>query len=248
MFKPLRYTISYYISNIKIVTLLSLPILIAVILSLLLYRYALPQSYALFISIDLIESKSIANIIVAVLDLIIPNIFISFSIAMLNLLLKSRRTFTKITNDIILSIERYTSRIFVIVIAYMILSSFIFYLASISSIHIFILTAALISFIIYALIFYAPNAIVLDDLSIINSIKKSIYLQRKRPAYFICWIVLSAIVVLLLILISLYLNHLNPSYTTLYNYLIFTIYGLFFLPFIILLQANMYLDRYKLLK
>ena len=99
-------------------------------------------------------------------------------------------------------------------------------------------------FFLFAALFYAPTAIVVENKRIGPAIVQSARLVAKEPGYYIAWLVL---VVLVLSVLDVVLMAL-PYGTFLSRYGLLVVNSVFILPYFVIYQAEAYMRRFPLLK
>jgi hypothetical protein len=167
---------------------------------------------------------------------------ISFAIVAINLLIKSQRTLTSIRTEIIEGIEKYTLTVF-----WLYTTAFVLSLIAILISYEYNLQEVVgpaFSLVLHLLLFYAPAAIVIDELKPISAMKMSLYMIKKRFKYFLMFIVIGLVLLSLsdFIFISL------KSYFPWSSHLALVVNSLLVLPFLIILQTQIYLTKYTILK
>ena len=91
-------------------------------------------------------------------------------------------------------------------------------------------------------LFYAPASIVIDDNKITRAIKASARFIVGRFDYFVLWLVIA---IALLTVFDFIFIAIGGS--VLSRYLMLIVNSLFILPFLVLLQSELYMKRFKLL-
>jgi hypothetical protein len=231
-----------YKDNLKFVIFFSIPFVIAFLIP---FFAPLPT----YISIGgiFIRTSSIAtnlnfiSLAVILIATLFSLLFISFAFVAISLIVKSKKTRSKISKRVIQDIEKYISKIFLLLIIY----TFILILANIIGYYLGIMTllTSVVGFFLFIPIFYAPSAIVVDNKKIGRAIKDSIKLVISKPAYFILWFVLISV---LITLVDEVMIILTGSYLSMYLTLVIT--SLLILPYFVIFQAEAYMKRFALLR
>ncbi|MGC8669644.1 MAG: hypothetical protein ACP5TL_00635 [Candidatus Micrarchaeia archaeon] len=165
----------------------------------------------------------------------------SFAIVAINIVVKHSRTHTKITNEVLKGLEKYTSKVFIVLL----LISIVVMLADILSFgtgYSGIITSIAV-LLVTPFVFYAPASIVIDDNKVSRSLKASFLFFFKRFDYFLLWLFVA------IISITFFDYIFIVGTGTFYSRYIMLIFNsLFILPFLVVLQSEMYMKRFKLLK
>ncbi|MEM0154731.1 MAG: hypothetical protein QW814_02765, partial [Methanothrix sp.] len=91
-------------------------------------------------------------------------------------------------------------------------------------------------------LFYAPTSIVIDDIKITRAIRHSLSFMKNHFKYFVLWVLVSFVLLSLVDYISIIGS---GSYISMYASLI--IDSFIVLPFLIVLQSESYIRRFKIL-
>ena len=91
-------------------------------------------------------------------------------------------------------------------------------------------------------LFYAPASIVIDDNKITRAIKASVKFVIGRFDYFLLWLVIAIVLLTAFDFLSIVIGG-----SVLSRYLMLVVNSLFILPFLVLLQSELYMKRFKLL-
>ncbi|MFP3278010.1 MAG: hypothetical protein RXO43_00380 [Candidatus Micrarchaeota archaeon] len=231
-----------YVENLKLVLLFSIPFIIAFTIPLLV---PLP-TYITMGSTFLRTASAFVNInmfgiAVIVVATFFSLLFLSFAFVAIAYIVKTKRTYGKVTRDMINSIEKHTGKVFIIFILYsaiVILVDIISYPTGYAG-----LITSIVGFVLFLFIFYAPSAIVIDNKRMIRAIKDSTKLLFREPQYFLIWLFLA--IVVLSFFDELFILLFGTFYSR-YAMLIFS--SLFILPYFVIFQAEAYMKRFPILK
>ncbi len=236
------HAIETYFSNIYLILLCSISFIIAFLIpafaSFPTYNDAgavLLRTASVYINLNPFTTAII------VIAMLFSLLFLSFAIVAINIVVKHSRTQTKIRSEVIKGLEKYTSRVFVILLlatVIIVLASVLSYNSGYSGI-----ITALVALIITPFIFYAPASVVIDENNVFRSIKAGTKFFTKRLDYFVAWLVIA---ILLLTIFDFIFILVAGTEISRYAMLIFS--SLFILPFLVLLQGEFYMSRFKLLK
>jgi hypothetical protein len=232
-----------YREKISLVVLFSIPFIIAFAIPLLAPLPTYVTVGAIFLrsaSIFVNGNISLLSLAVITISTIFSLLFLSFAFVLISLLVKSKRTHLKIGKRAFGSIEAYVGRVFTIFLIYtiaIVFSNMVGYFVGKPA-----LLAGVAGLILFAILFYAPSAVVVDDKSVWRSIKDSARLVVHEPQYFILWLVLITIIVSIVDAVFIFGLGTNAGYPVL------VINSLFIVPYFVIFQAEAYMNRFKLLR
>jgi hypothetical protein len=238
----LEHAVKTYFANIYLILLSSISFIIAFLIpvfaSFPTYNDAgsvLLRTASIYLNLN---PFSTAIIVIA---LLFSLLFLSFAMVAINIVVKHSRTGTKIKANVIQGIEKYTAKVFVILL----LATVIIALASVLSYNTGYsgIISAIVALLITPFIFYAPASIVIDDNKLVRSMHASWKFFSKKFEYFLVWLVIA--IVLITLFDALFIA---VTGTGLSRYVMLIFSSLFILPFLVLLQGEFYMSRFKLLK
>lgn len=236
----LSYSFAAYSKNIKLISFFSIPALLGLLIPTLVNTpvfAALGGSFLRTGSIPDLQAADFGVIILAVLSSLY---LISFAIVNINIVIKSQRTGTSIKNEVFKGITGYTLNVFLL-----------FLLGTMALLIIQLLTfelgaqgwlAPALSLVVWLPLFYAPAALVIDEMRPFRAAEKSFKMIFSKFPYFLLWLVISF--VLLSVLDALFLG-LLPHKTG--SLAVLVLNSLVLMPFLIVLQTEIYLSKYTIL-
>lgn len=233
-----------YQENIKLILVYSIFFIIAFAIPLLAPLPTYITGGAIFLrsaSIFVNGNLSLVSITVITAATIFSLLFLSFAFVEISLIVKAKKTRTKIGLRAFKNIEVYMGRVFSILLAYTILVLLVNVFGY--SIGMSAQITAIIGFVLGALLFYAPSATVVDDKKAWRAVKDSTRLVFAEPQYFIIWLVLITVVVSVVDYICIHMFS-----TPLSAYIVLVLVSLFILPYFVIFQSEAYMLRFKLLK
>jgi hypothetical protein len=242
MVSVLEDSFETYSKNLKLILLFSIPFVIAFLIPLLAPLPTFISAGGIFIrSSSIFINLDIMSLIVIVVSVFLSLLFISFAFVAISLIVKSSRTYLKNPRSVISEIEKYTARVFLVLLIYelvLIAVNIAGYYYGVQSI-----ATAVAGFLGFVLIFYVPTAIVIDNKRIPRAFKDSVKLIVHEPQYFILWLVLMLVVLSVIDLLAILITGTYAS-----RYIVLLISSLFVLPYFVILQAEAYMKRFPLLK
>lgn len=187
------------------------------------------------------QNLNIFNSAIIIISFLFALIFISFAMVMINVVVKHSRTRTKVKNAVLTSLERYTGIVFVVLLIYSVIV-FGVNVATYSTGYSAVITA-LAALALTPLVFYAPASIVIDEKGLFRSMKASVAFFFKRFDYFLLWLVFA---IVLFTVLDFGFIHALGTFAS--RYVMLVVSSVFVLPLLMLMQGEMYLNRFGLLK
>ncbi len=182
------------------------------------------------------------NIIIIIVSTMFSILFLSFAIVMINITIKYRKTRVKIGSEVIRALEKYTGNVFLI------LFLFTFILMAISAISYYAaggvagIVTAIAALLLTPFFFYAPSSIVIDEKKVKHAISSSLSFTSKRFGYLLLWLAVGIVLLTVSDLLFIPLGSQLSGYVTL------IVDSVLILPFLLILQGEMYINRYDMLK
>ncbi len=242
MTNVLEYALETYFGKLGIILLFSISFIIAILIPIF---AAFPtyndvgaifvRTSSVFVNLDALNSA----IIIA--STLFSLLFLSFAIVAINVIVKHSRTHVRVSKEVINGIERYTGRVFAVLLLY----TFIVALANLlshSSASSGVITA-IVGLAFIPLFFYAPSSIVIDDKGLRHAMTASVRYFVKRFDYFLLWLLIAIVVITFFDFLFITLSGTAAS-----RYAMLVFDSLFILPFLVVLQSQMYMKRFALLK
>ena len=231
-----------YKSNIKLVVLFSIPFIIAFLIPLLAPLPTYVSAGGIFLrSASLFANATPLGFSLMAIAVFFSLLFLSLAFVLISLIVKSRRTHVRIGKMVFKEIEKYISRVFIVLLIY----TFAIILANIAGYYTGYeaLITGIIGFFGFIAIFYAPSAIVVDGKGIVRAVKESVQLTIREPQYFLIWLAAAVIVISVVDFVVI-----TATGSLLSSYVVLVINSLFILPYFIIFQAEAYMKKFKLLK
>ncbi|MEM4390156.1 MAG: hypothetical protein QXG98_05875 [Candidatus Micrarchaeia archaeon] len=236
----LGHSVTAYFRNIRWILLFSLSFLLALAIP---FLSPVPSYIALgatFLRTGSMPQLAPLEVIVIALSMLASLFLLSFATVSINLVIKSQRTLTNVRTEVMQGIEKYAAVVFELyLIAWLLL--FLIALAS-YEVRLERVLTPLAAFLIYTLLFYVPTAIVIDEVRPGRAFEVSLRMLFGKPMLFVAWLATGFVLLSLTSLASL---SLFPH--PLAQYIVLVINALVVLPFLTVMQTQMYLTKYTLL-
>ncbi|MDE1854813.1 MAG: hypothetical protein KGH57_00625 [Candidatus Micrarchaeota archaeon] len=231
-----------YAKNIRLVLLFSIPFIVAFVIPLLAPLPTYISSGGIFLrSASIFLNLNPVGLAVIIMSAFISLLFLSFAFVAISLIVKAERTFTRQPASVLREIEKYTGRVFVVLLAYAFILTLVNILGYFLGLQEFL--TPIVGFFLFMAIFYAPTAIVIDNKGVGSALNRSLDLVASKPQYFLMWV---AILVLVVGVVDFVLIHATG--TLISSYLMLIINSVFILPYFVIFQAEAYMKRFAMLR
>lgn len=236
--KILEYTIADFVKKFNMIEVFAIPMIFAFLIPVFVAAPSYLAIGGIFLRTGSIPDLSILDILLSVIGCAVSLFLISASVVNINLTIKSKRTQNTIKDEVIMAMQTYALRIFVIYTIILILSFALQVLTYESNIQKIIYPFAM--FLISLVTFYVAPAIVIDDSGIFDAIEKSMKIAFQAPLMVLAWVAIGFVA---LAIIKVVCDLVFGSFS---GYVVLLINSLLVLPFLILLQTHMYMEKYPL--
>jgi len=244
MFEILKDSIESYVRNVGLILFFSIPFIISLVLLLPPFSPA-PVFSALggyFLRSGSIPEMTNLDLLVIVLSSGLSLLFISLATVAVTLVVKSSKTRTRVSAEAMRNLGKYTFQVFMIFIAFKILEVILLsYLVSIGTNE---LPVYIFSFLFSLALFYIAPAVVLEEKKPIPAMVSSLKHIARRPINFVVWLIIAFILLYIFASLS-FLMFVDPM---LRQGFIILVNSLFILPFLVVLQAHLYISKYTIIK
>ncbi len=234
-----KYATDFYLKRLKLIIIFSIPFILA---SLLMFIVAAPTYMALgsvFLRTGSIPELSILDLVLAGIAYVLAVFIISDTIVNVNIVVRSKRTLTSIKTEVIKALEKYATRIFYIYTLMLLLLFVVQLLLYENPLQPWLYP--LFAFILSFLLFFVPPAVVIDNSDTPTAIRRSVQMAIKNPSAIFIWTLVGLVS---LSVVELIAHLVFPSPFS--GYFILLVNSLVVLPYLILLQTQMYMEKYPL--
>lgn len=237
-FRAFEYAKDFYFKRLGLILAFSVPFIFAFLIPVFVSPPTFPALGGIFLRTGSIPELSIFDIIITAVAYGIALFLLSDTIVNINLIVRSRRTLTIIKKEILSAIGTYAMRIFYIS-TLMVLLQFVFQILTYGIPFQSVIYPLLTLVVSLALFFVAP-AVVIDNYSTPHAIRRSIEMVLKKPFSVGLWTLFA----LLIISVVTVIGSILPSPFS--WYFVLFINSLFVLPFLVVLQTQIYMEKYPL--
>lgn len=237
--RVIRYSLLFYFRKLKLIFLFSIPFLVAFFLLMLVAAPTYQAIGGLFNRTGSIPELSLLDIILIAIAYIVSFFIIADTITNVNLIIKAQRTKNFTTSEVFKAMGTYATRIFYIY-TIMLLLVFVFQLVLYENqLKAWLYPAS--TFILSFLLFFVAPAVVIDGERTSGAVSKSINMAVRKPGFIIAWTLIGSFSLSILKLLSdlIFPHTFSPYVVLFFN-------SLFVLPFLIVLQTQMYMEKYPL--
>ncbi len=236
----LTHSFKAYLKNIKLISFFAIPALLGFFIPLLINTPVFSALGGTFLRTGSIPDLTAADLGIILIGLLSSLYLVSFAIVNINIVIKSQRTATNIRTEVMKGITGYTLNVFLL-----------FLLGTIALLIIQLLTfelgvqswlAPLLSLLVWLPLFYAPAGLVIDELRPFRAAQRSFGMFFSKLPYFLLWLAISF--ALLSALDFAFLSLLPHKVGSL---AVLLLNSLVLMPFLIVLQTQIYLSKYTIL-
>jgi len=239
--RAVQYSLRFYFDRIGLIILFSLPFLLSFAMMAFVPAPTYQALGGLFSRTGSIPEITYLDIIIIAAAYIVSFFIIADVITNINLVIRSKRTLNMTPTEVLKAMGRYATRIFYIYTIMMLLllvAQLIFYDVQYKS-WFFSVFAFILSF----FFFFVPPAVVIDEEDTPGAIRKSVGMALSKPGSILFWAFIGLFSLSFTkILADVILPH------TISPYAVFLFNSLFLLPFLIILQTQLYMEKYPLAK
>jgi len=240
--KLLDYSIEAFSRNTNLILLFSLPFLAAFVIPIFVAMPTFPAVGGIYLRTGSIPTMTMFESGVMVAAFLLSLYLVSLTIVNINIVIKAQRSSVNIKQEVIKGISTTTFAVFLLYIFYtmaLLVVQLIAYQLPISVHDIFV---SLVGLLISIPFFFAPAAMVIDEVAIDRSLKVSMAHVLKKPVFFMFWLVVGLVLVSAITWLSY--TALSAPYG---SFLSIFLNSLIALPFLIVMQTQMYLAKYTIL-
>ena len=231
------YSMEFYLSRMQLILVFSIPAIVAFFIPIFVPAPTFVSLCGEFLRTGSIPDLSLSDILLTGAGYVLSMFLIVETIVNINLIIKSKRTMTEMSKEVIAAIGKYSSKIFVLcTIALLVI--FIFQIVTYWFLQSLIFPFILLFISVF--LFFAPAAIVIDGYDLQTAAIRSARMCLARPEFFLSWAVANLIC---LSFFWIFFGFLQPPFS---NYLLLITNALFILPFFVVLQTQMYMEKYPL--
>lgn len=238
-----KYAWDFYKSRLIYIIALSVPLFISWFILIIIQAPTYPTLGAPHIRTGSFPDLSFLDVFIVIVGYLVAMLIVAETVVNINLLIKSKRMQTSPSSEVWKGLENYALPVFyyfIILFLIVIIAQLLTFERPLQSI-----IYPLIIFLISFYTFFTAPAIVIDEEDTFSALKRAYKLAKHKPKLIFAWTVFGLIVLTLLGWIFLDLNIIPKPFST---FLFVAINILFVSPFLLILQTQMYVEKYPLAK
>ncbi len=241
-FRLLAQSLDAYLENMRLILFFSIPFLVALPLALVLPNFASLGS--IFLRLGSVRTDlTIPEAVLIVAAFAVSLFVFAGTLVAINMVIKSQRTMMKITRYELERLEEHAFRLFFIFLAIFVASLAVDMVLYQYGLHATL--GALFAFAAATLALFAPQAVVIDNMSAGHAVQLSASLFVRRFPYVVSFFIFAGLLLMLNAFIFLQLQ--QTPIGALARYLAIAVNALFILPFLEVLKTQIYLSKYTIL-
>ncbi|MEW6035071.1 MAG: hypothetical protein AB1529_00520 [Candidatus Micrarchaeota archaeon] len=237
--RTFRYTKEFYFKRLSLLIVFSIPFILAFLIPALVPAPTYLALGSVFLRTGSIPELTLLDIIITAVAYALAVFIISDTIVNINIIIRSKRTLTSIKHEVLGAMGTYAMRIFYIytmVLLLLFIAQLLTYENPFQG-----WLYPVFSLVLTSLLFFVPPAVVIDNSDTPTAIKRSVSMALANPHFVLLWTFIS---LLLLSLLKLAADFVFMSPFS--GYFVLLVNSLVLLPFLTVLQTQMYMEKYPL--
>ena len=233
------YTNEFYRKRLGLIIVFSVPFLISFLLLSIVSAPTYLALGGLFLRTGSLPELGLLDIIITVVAYVLAVFLIADTIVNINIIVRSKRTLTSIKHEVLTAMGKYGTRIFYIytlAILLLLIVQLVFYDHPLKN-----WIYPVFTFVLTSLLLFVAPAVVIDNSDTPTAIRRSVSMALKNWTMVIIWAVLGLVLLSVLGFISFAILPVGFS-----SFFILLVNSLFILPYLIVLQTQMYMEKYPL--
>ncbi len=239
--RAVRYASDFYLKRLGIILVFSVPFVFAFLIPVLVPAPTYIALGGVFLRTGSLPELSILDIMITAIAYALSLFVIADTVVNINLIVRSKRTLTTIKQEVLAAMGTYATRIFYVYTLLLLLLFIVQLLAYENPLQSWIFP--LFAFVVSFLLFFVPPAVVIDHSNTAEAIRHSVRMALKKPYMVFMWI-LSSFLALSVVKVVADVIFPNPFS----GYFVLLVNSLVLLPFLTVLQTQMYMEKYPLAK
>lgn len=237
--RVLGYATDFYLRRLGLIVLFSLPFVAAFLIPALVPAPTYLALGGVFLRTGSIPELSLAGLLITAVGYALAVFLIADTIVNVNIIVRSKRTLTEVTQDIVGAMGTHATRIFYIYTLALLLMFIVQLLTYDNPFQSWLYPLFLLA--LSYLMFFVPPAVVIDHSDTPTAIRRSARMALLKPRFFIMW---SLIALFSLSLVKVVADFMFSGVFA--GYFVLLVNSLIVLPFLIVLQTQMYMEKYPL--
>ncbi len=236
------YTFKSYFSGIKLILFFSLPLLLAFAIPIFVQTPTYIALGGIFLRTGSIPEITGAGLAIMIVSFLASLFLFAFTVVNINLIIKSQRTGVFVKKEVIDGIGRYTLNVFWIFLTLELV--FLIIQLITDGMPYQSLLSPILTLLASIPVFYASPALVIDDVRPWRALENSTWMAIRKLPLFILWIFLALVLITLTNLVLFAI----PGFQSYAPYLSLIINSIIIMPFLLVLQTQIYLTKYTIIR
>jgi hypothetical protein len=236
--RALKHSIEFFQEKYKYILLFSIPFFIALIIPLLVSAPTYIALGGVFLRTGSIPELGILQVAAAAAACLASLFIISDSIVNINLIIKAKKTLTKINREVVKAMGTYAVTIFLVYVlatAIILVLQLLTFDFSLRGIVLPVLGMA-----VGLAFFFVPPAVVIDDMKLRHAMAASVKMVGGKIGDVVAWILVGTVAISVSEFVFLFLPHpFGIYFTLLFNSIVV-------IPFLLIYQTFIYMKKYPL--
>lgn len=237
--RTFKYAADFYLRRVGIIVVFSLPFILAFLIPALVPAPTYMALGGVFLRTGSIPELSLLDFIITGGAYALAVFLIADTIVNINIVVRSKRTLTTIKHEVFSAMGTYAIRIFALYTAILVLLFAAQVLTYDNALKTWLYP--LFGFALSFLLFFVPPAVVIDNSDLPTAIGTSVRMALKNPHFILLWAFI-ALFTLSLVTVAADFVFTSPFS----GYFILLVNSLVVLPYLTVLQTQMYMERYPL--
>ncbi|HSB47021.1 MAG TPA: hypothetical protein VLD37_03335 [Candidatus Bilamarchaeum sp.] len=237
--RTFRYAWEFYRKRLALIVIFSIPFILAFLIPVLVPLPTYLSLGGVFLRTGSLPELSLLDIVITGAAYALAVFVISDTIVNINIIVRSKRTLTSIKHEVANAMGTYATRIFYIY-TMLLLLLFITQLVTYDNpLQSWVYPA--VTLVLSLLLFFVPPAVVIDNSDTPTAIRRSVSMTLKNPHFALLWAFLTLLMVSVVELAG------DFAFSAPFSaYFVLLVNSLIIMPFMTVLQTQMYMEKYPL--
>ncbi|MFH0737240.1 MAG: hypothetical protein V1827_01325 [Candidatus Micrarchaeota archaeon] len=236
--RTFRYAKEFYVKRLNLIIVFSVPFILAFLMPALVPAPTYMALGGVFLRTGSLPDLSVLDIIFTCAAYALAVFIIADTIVNINIIIRSKRTLTTIRHEVLTAMGTYATRIFYIytlALLLLFIAQLVTYDNPVTWLY------PLFSLALSSLLFFVAPAVVIDNSDTPTAIRRSVSMAMSNPHYVLLW---TLIALLSLSAVKIVGDVVFSSPFS--GYFVLLVNSLLLLPFLTVLQTQMYMEKYPL--
>ncbi|MFN7990647.1 MAG: hypothetical protein U0R44_00660 [Candidatus Micrarchaeia archaeon] len=234
-----RYAAEFYFNRLGLIVIFSIPFILSILILVLVPAPTYQAIGGVFLRTGSLGDISLLDVIIITVGYALSVFMVADTIVNINIVIRSKRTLTTIKHEVVQAVGSYATRIFYIYTLALLLTVILQLITYENPLQSWIYS--ILSLALSFLLFFVAPAVVIDNSNTPKAIRRSVAMSLRNPHLFLLWSFIGLFLVSL-VKIAADLAFSNPFST----YFVLLVNSLLILPFLVVLQTQMYMEKYPL--